>query len=89
MELMVTVTSEEGYNAQSKAYVMNGLFQSEWFTSGGQGLPSDKYNVEITSPTANVQPLNVKEGIGEQGANLSGPLVNEDEIRGKKNSIFT
>lgn len=84
MELMLTVTSEEGYNAQSKAYVMNGLFQSEWFTSSGQGLPNGKYSVEITSPTANVQPKIVKDVIGEQGVNLSGPLVNEDEIWGKR-----
>lgn len=83
MELMLTVTSEEGYNAQSKAYVMNGLFQSEWFTSNGQGLPNGKYSVKITSPTANIQPQNVKDVIGEQGANLSGPLVSEDEIWGK------
>ncbi|MET1174350.1 hypothetical protein [Paenibacillus amylolyticus] len=83
MELMLSVKSEGGYSAQSKAYVYNSMFQSELFTSGEKGLPDGKYTVSITTPTANVQPQNVKEIIGEQGINLSGEYVKDDEIWGK------
>lgn len=83
MELMLTVKNEEGYNGQTKVSVFNSMFQSEWFTSEGKGLPDGKYTVSITSPTANVQPQNVKEIIGDQGVNLSGELVTDDEIWGK------
>ncbi|MDR5904414.1 hypothetical protein [Franzmannia qiaohouensis] len=43
----------------------------------GSGLPDGMYLIEVTMPPANVQPLAVRERIGERGEYLEGELVQE------------
>ena len=43
----------------------------------GSGLPDGMYLIEVTMPPANVQPLAVRERIGERGEHLEGELVQE------------
>ncbi|PAU76747.1 hypothetical protein [Halomonas salipaludis] len=43
----------------------------------GSGLPDGLYLIEVTMPPANVQPLAVRERIGERGEHLTGELVQE------------
>ncbi|MGM1049229.1 MAG: hypothetical protein ACQEXX_24255 [Bacillota bacterium] len=83
LELMLTVSNQKGYKGQTKVCVENGMFESEWFSDHNQELPDDKYIIRVTSPSANVQPENVKEIIGEEGANLFGEFVKEDNVWGK------
>jgi hypothetical protein len=84
MELMLMVTSKEGYDSEAKVYVNNGMFESEWFSDNGKGLPVGKFTALLTSPTANIQPLSVKGIIGELGGNLSGAHVIDDVVFGKR-----
>lgn len=83
MELMITVKNDNDYQAQDKVDVQNGAFTSGWFSQNGKSLSGD-YVVEITSPTANVQPSEPKQIIGENGANLYGELVASDEAWGNQ-----
>ncbi|MGG3152448.1 hypothetical protein ABER99_21340 [Paenibacillus glucanolyticus] len=82
MELILSVSGEEGYSSQTKVYITNGLFESEWFTNKGEGLSPGSYNLRLSSPTANVQPESVQDLIGEQGANLTGEYVVSNDTWG-------
>lgn len=54
----------------------NGSFEAGPF-GPGSGLPDGIYLIEITAPPANVQPLSVRERVGERGEHLSGEWVRE------------
>lgn len=82
-ELMINIFNSDGYMAQDKVYVVDSSFSSQPFSDHGKGL-SGTYELEITSPTANVQPQGVKAIIGENGKNLTGQLVEDDAVWGKR-----
>lgn len=79
-KLLVTVTDENGYEAQDNTVVLNNgkAFTSE-FSDHGKAL-SGKYNVEITMTTPSVQLQSVKDVVGENGENLAGQYVCESTI---------
>ncbi|MDR0271303.1 hypothetical protein [Paenibacillus sp.] len=79
-ELMITVSNESGFQAQSSITVSSNGFKTEKFSDNGQALESDVYNVAVTMPIASVQPDAVKEIIGENSENLKGDLVNEGDF---------
>lgn len=91
-EVMITLSNESGYKAQDKVSVNNGSFESNQFSDKGSSLEQVEYSVKITTPTANVQPENVKTLIGENGINLIGELVKGDDVFGNMveyNESFT
>ena len=59
---------------QDRVTVENGSFRSRPF-GPEDGLPDGKYRASITMPVPDVQPASVREVIGNDGENLSGPLV--------------
>ncbi|QJQ96083.1 MULTISPECIES: hypothetical protein [Halomonadaceae] len=61
---------------QSRVNVSDGTFEAGPF-GPGSGLPDGNYLIEVHMPPANVQPMAVREVIGERGEHLSGPLVRE------------
>lgn len=83
MELMLGLRRPEiDYWAQDKIVVNNGGFRSEGFSDRGRPLPAAIYEVQVTSPLPRLQPSSVRYVIGEQGQNLSGPaVVQEDGLR--------
>lgn len=73
--LSVEERMQGGFRGQSKCSVASdGSFDSEAFGPHG-GLKDGLYVAEVMMPIARVQPDNVKKVIGENGENLSGPLV--------------
>ncbi|WP_342477803.1 hypothetical protein NYE24_00670 [Paenibacillus sp. FSL H7-0350] len=83
MELMLALkNTSNNYSAQEKTIVLNGSFTSSSFSDNGNGLKKGAYSLEVTSPTANVQPYHVKELIGENGVNLEGNIVISDPTWG-------
>lgn len=78
--LMITVSNENGFRAQSSAVVISNEFMTEEFSNNGQALESGAYNVDVTMPIASVQPDAVKKIIGENAENLKGDLVKEDNL---------
>ncbi|WP_240422147.1 hypothetical protein [Paenibacillus periandrae] len=83
MGLMISVKNDSGYLAQDSVRVLNGTFTSNAFSNKGNGLKGN-YIAEITSPTANTQPVEIKKVIGEDGKNLGGQFVKEDSDWGKR-----
>ncbi|MCQ4085860.1 hypothetical protein [Saccharibacillus sp. JS10] len=81
MELMLTVKNDNGYSAQDKVAIQSGEFTSGWFSQNGSSLSGD-YAVKVTSPTANVQPIEVQQVIGENGIHLYGDQVKKDNVWG-------
>ncbi|WP_438351375.1 hypothetical protein ACP8HI_12430 [Paenibacillus sp. FA6] len=82
MEIMLSLKNSKGYSAQDKVSITNGSFKSGMFSNKGNGLDEGIYTLEVTSPTANVQPSNVKEIIGDNGAILKGVSVKTDSVWG-------
>ncbi|EPY03904.1 hypothetical protein PAALTS15_27394 [Paenibacillus alvei TS-15] len=78
--LMITVSNENGFRAQSSAVVISNEFMTEEFSNNGQALESGAYNVDVTMPIASVQPDAVKKIIGENSENLKGDLVKEGDL---------
>ena len=78
--LMITVSNENGFRAQSSAVVISNEFMTEEFSYNGQALESGAYNVDVTMPIASVQPDAVKKIIGENSENLKGDLVKEGDL---------
>lgn len=73
--LSVEERMQGGFRGQSKCSVASdGSFNSEAFGPRG-GLKDGLYVAEVMMPIPRVQPDNVKKVIGENGENLSGPLV--------------
>jgi hypothetical protein len=84
MELMINISNKSGYSAQSKQTVQEGSFKSGQFTDKGYPLKSGEYSIEIITPTAAVQPENVKRIIGDNGINLVGDLIKNDDDWGNQ-----
>ncbi|TQR43387.1 hypothetical protein C7Y44_19715 [Paenibacillus popilliae] len=78
--LMITVSNENGFRAQSSTVVTSNEFITEEFSNNGQALESGAYNVDVTMPIASVQPDAVKKIIGENSENLKGDLVKEGDL---------
>jgi len=73
--LSVEERMQGGFHGQSKCSVASdGSFSSEAFGPSG-GLKDGLYIAEVVMPIPRVQPDDVKKIIGENGENLSGPLV--------------
>ena len=66
---------QDGFYGQSSCLVSStGTFSSESFGAAG-GLKPGRYVAEVTMPIPGVQANGVKQIIGKNGENLSGPLV--------------
>lgn len=84
IELMITLRQKESnYMAQDKAKVRSSAFQAGPFSQKGASLNSGTYTLEVTTPLANLQPPSTWPVIGNDGANLQGPLAKESEFGGK------
>lgn len=83
-EIMITLTNDNGYSAQDKRSVQDGSFTFGPFSDKGSSLRNGTYNVEITTPTANVQPDSVKKIIGSNAVNLVGKLITNDSVFGNR-----
>lgn len=81
-ELIITLSNEDHFNVQSKAVVMDHTFKSEQFSNKDNPLESGIYHVDVSTGIASVQPKSVQAIIGNDSANLKGPLV-EDGDKGK------
>jgi hypothetical protein len=60
---------------QSQANVNAGCASTEAFSNRGEPLGPGRYTVEVTMPIVTTQPESVRPILGENGANLRGPLV--------------
>ncbi|QTF93896.1 hypothetical protein [Halomonas sp. BM-2019] len=63
-----------GVRWQQRTTLQDGRFGAGPF-GPGSGLPDGGYTITVNLPEASVQPLEVRQRIGEQGEHLSGPLV--------------
>jgi hypothetical protein len=73
--LQVLVEREaSGVRWQERTEVQQGRFVAGPF-GPGSGLPDGDYGVTVNLPPVSVQPTEVRKRLGEEGANLSGPLV--------------
>lgn len=79
-ELLVTLSNDDGFRAQSKTNVENGDFKTEQYTNQGDQLETGTYTVEVTMGFASTQPENVQEVIGEESEYLKGDLVEDGEL---------
>jgi len=75
-ELMLSISrAQSHFTAATKVKVAKGAFRSEQFSQHGGNLNPGKYKLEITMPSSQVQPAEVRAVIGMNGEKLSGPLV--------------
>lgn len=72
--LIVVEREASGVRWQSRTSLEEGRFTAGPF-GPGSGLPDGGYHITVNLPEASVQPLAVRQRIGEQGEHLSGPLV--------------
>jgi len=79
-ELLVTLSNDDGFRAQSKTNVENGDYKTEQFTNQGDQLETGTYTVEVTMGIASTQPESVQEVIGEESEYLKGDLVKDGEL---------
>ncbi|HLV39952.1 caspase family protein [Xanthomarina sp.] len=85
MDLMVSLSSNsDKYYAQSKVSIDKKCFTTEGFTKSGEKLSSGNYKIDISSPIASIQGIEVKKVIGERGENLTGDLVKFNLIHGNR-----
>lgn len=76
--LSVEEKAQGGFIGQAKCSVAaDGSFESETFGPSG-GLPPGVYVADVVMPVPAVQPESVKNIIGGNGENLSGPLVENE-----------
>ncbi|MGZ8252271.1 MAG: hypothetical protein ACXWT7_07990 [Methylophilaceae bacterium] len=84
IELMITLQRKESdYMAQDKTQVKGGAFRAGPFSQKGVGLNPGVYTLEVTMPLANLQPPPTWPVIGNDGANLQGPLAKKSKFGGK------
>ena len=84
IELMVTLRRKESsYMAQDKTTVRDGAFRVGPFSQKGAGLNPGTYALEVSMPLANLQPPPTWPIIGNDGANLQGPLAKKSMFGGK------
>ena len=85
-ELMIHLSCPEiGYDAGDPSIVTNGHFETGWFSNSTRPLNrlgDGKYVLEISTPTVNVLDESVKKVLGERGRNMTGKLIQFDEILG-------
>lgn len=78
--LSVEELAHGGFHGQSKCSVLaGGSIESEPF-GPVTGLKDGKYSAEVLMPIPRVQPDHVKQIIGADGENLSGPLVDTGSL---------
>jgi hypothetical protein len=84
IELMVTVRRRESaYMAQDKARVREGAFRAGPFSNKGAALNPGTYTIEVTMPSASLQPPPTWPVIGNGGVKLEGPLAKTSRFGGK------
>lgn len=84
IDLMITLRRNEShYMAQDKVKVKGGAFRAGPFTQKGAGLNPGTYTLEVSMPIAAVQPPPTWPVIGNDGANLQGPLAKRSKFGGK------
>lgn len=84
VELMITLSRKESqYMAQDKTKVKGGTFRAGPFSQENVGLNPGTYTLEVTMSLANLQPPHTWPVIGNDGANLQGPLVKKSQFGGK------
>ncbi|MFI5024223.1 MAG: hypothetical protein ACHQRJ_21545 [Alphaproteobacteria bacterium] len=80
-ELMIAVRRKQSrFEAESKVAVSGGHFRSEPFSQLENDLNPGTYEVEVTMPYAMLQPSDARAAMGDNGENLSGPLVKRDQF---------
>lgn len=83
-ELMISLKNQKSnYAAQDKVSVSNGSAQTSEFSNLDKALTPGTYQLEITTPIASVQPSSVKSLIGDNGINLTGSYIVNDETSNK------
>lgn len=81
-ELGGTVFQEGGYMGQDSQTLDGGVAEFGPFGDDGGPLAPGTYVVSVTMPIARNQPDSVRAVIGENGENLTGPLVETEDITG-------
>lgn len=66
-----------------KAIVLNGQFASDILPKDGKPIPNGSYEVEVSTPFADVQPESVKSQVGPDYRALTGPLLVKSEFGGR------
>lgn len=75
-ELMFSIEGKSvRYNAQDKATIQGGRFQSDTFSKNYNDLDAGQYTADVLMPIPEVQSPSVRAVIGEQGENLKGSPV--------------
>lgn len=78
--LQITEKAESGFLGQSSCIVLpSGNFGSDKFGPDG-GLQAGHYTASVTMPIARLQPETVKNIIGSEGENLTGPLAIKGDL---------
>lgn len=84
MQLGVSLRRKESsYFGGTNVNVSGGTFKTEPFSQGDKSLNPGKYEVEISSPLADLQPAAVQAVIGDGGKNLEGPKAKKSQFGGK------
>ena len=79
--LMFNVRSKS-YQASSNVIAENHTATSEWFSNHSNALKNGHYQLEITCPTYNIIPNEIKDIFGERNRNLVGESIRFDPIIG-------
>lgn len=80
-DLMITVSRKESsYSGQDKTKVVNGKFRAGPFTNRGQPLMPGKYLVRVSGPGSGVQPAGVRDAVGKEYSNFSGPALKKTQF---------
>ena len=81
IEIMITLRRKESnYMAQDKTKVKDGAFRVGPFSQKGVALNPGTYMLEVTMPLASLQPPSTWPIIGNDGANLQGPLAKKSKF---------
>ncbi|QGG46378.1 hypothetical protein [Heliorestis convoluta] len=85
MKLGLGISNNDGYSAGDNVVVKNGMVKSTWFSNYknlNSSLDPGEYKFRVFSIVPNLQPVSVREYIGEEGENLTGEYVKYDSISG-------
>jgi hypothetical protein len=81
-ELMVSV-QRGPVLAGTKVIVRNGRFSADLYPRQGQPIPSGNYDIEVSTPFADLQPQSVKSVLGPDYSAVTGPLVVPSQFGGR------
>ena len=85
-DLMIHLSCrDQNYSVRDKVTVRNGQFESGWFSDSKRllhRLGDGRYLIEISTTTDNLLDARVKAVLGEKGRNMTGKLVEFDELWG-------